>query len=60
MQWLKAAVELQRQSPASVVRRWRRSEKGRSRRGKQNLAKFCKTLALFSIPLAFSGATARV
>ena len=60
MQWLKAAVELQRPSPAAMVRRWRRSEKGRSRRGKQNLANSCKTLALFSISLAFSGATARV
>jgi hypothetical protein len=60
MKWLKAAVELQRQSPAAVVRRWRRSEKGGSRRGKQNLANSCKAFALFSIPLAFSGATARV
>jgi hypothetical protein len=60
MQWPKAAVELQRQSPAAMVRRWRRSEKGRSQRGRQNLAKSCKTLALSSISLAFSGATARV
>jgi len=60
MQRLKAAVELQRQSPTAVVRRWRRSEKGRSRRGRQNLAKSCKTLALSSISPAFSGANARV
>ena len=60
MQWLKAAVDLQRQSPATVVRRWRRSEKGRNRCVMQDLANTCKTIRPILLSLAFSGAAARV
>jgi hypothetical protein len=52
MQWLNAAVDLQRKIPAAVVRRWGPEPKGRSHSGMQDIANACRTIRLVLLFLA--------